>query len=157
MNKTDEEIMGLFRGELKECKQCTLVYPIDNFRNVSTTDRGIRSSPYCRSCVNDRQSKRYRSSGARYKRHGLTEVKLLELLLQQDNKCAICKDEFTVGLTDKGYKTYSYRIDHDHSCCDRDRSCGNCVRGLLCAPCNLGLGYFLNLRQYERAIDEYLD
>lgn len=32
-------------------------------------------------------------------------------------------------------------VDHDHTCCsDSERTCGNCIRGLLCSNCNTALG-----------------
>lgn len=34
-------------------------------------------------------------------------------------------------------------VDHDHACCPGKISCGKCVRGLICNPCNKGvLGHF---------------
>jgi hypothetical protein len=33
-------------------------------------------------------------------------------------------------------------IDHDHACCAGRRSCGQCVRGILCARHNLLIGQF---------------
>jgi hypothetical protein len=33
-------------------------------------------------------------------------------------------------------------VDHDHACCPGPKSCGKCVRFLLCDKCNVGLGSF---------------
>jgi hypothetical protein len=50
------------------------------------------------------------------------------------------------------------RIDHDHSCCPVplsgvSRSCGKCVRGLLCVRCNTWLGW---LEKYAESARTYL-
>lgn len=47
------------------------------------------------------------------------------LYVAQDKKCATC-----------GRKTKKLCVDHDHSCCPGPKSCGKCVRGLLCRQCN---------------------
>lgn len=33
-------------------------------------------------------------------------------------------------------------IDHDHSCCPGEGSCGSCIRGVLCNTCNTLAGHF---------------
>lgn len=76
----------------------------------------------------------------RYKRerlgkYGLSIEQYNAMLAAQGNVCAICRRDF------KGNK--DCHVDHDHLCCPEDaRSCGHCVRGLICSGCNNGLGLF---------------
>lgn len=64
------------------------------------------------------------------KSYNLT-VEQFELRLKQQNgKCAACG-------TDSPAK---WNVDHDHACCSGAKSCGNCIRGILCSHCNSALG-----------------
>lgn len=56
-------------------------------------------------------------------RYGITHEEYEMLLQKQHGLCAICK-----------VPTIKFHIDHDHKT--------NKVRGLLCGPCNMGLGLF---------------
>ena len=65
-------------------------------------------------------------------RYGVTPEWYDAKLAEQDGCCAICKHK------PNGEKL---SVDHDHKCCSGRRSCGKCLRGLLCQPCNATLGY----------------
>lgn len=47
------------------------------------------------------------------------------------NRTVVCADP--VDASD-------WIVDHDHSCCPGERSCGKCVRGLLDQKCNTMIG-----------------
>jgi hypothetical protein len=66
--------------------------------------------------------------------------------------CEICG----LSVQEGDYTTLT--VDHDHSCCDgKTRSCGLCVRGLLCMACQTGLASFKDkTTSLHRAI-EYLE
>lgn len=85
-------------------------------------------------------------------RYGLTQEAFDALLAEQGGRCAIC------GSTDPKTHHGRWHIDHDHSCCpNRDqRTCGECVRGLLCGQCNLGLGHFEDDPERLKAAIRYL-
>lgn len=105
---------------------------------------GRRQSAYCDDCRDrrqqEREKRRYEREGVRstaeqrykwaLKRYGLTVEDYERLLKEQHGRCASCGDEL-VGRA---------RVDHDHSCCPGTRSCGLCVRGLLCHHCNVAAG-----------------
>ena len=56
------------------------------------------------------------------------------LLVKQNGGCAIC------GGQNMDHRKLA--VDHDHSCCSgQKRSCGKCIRGLLCSRCNHMLGH----------------
>jgi hypothetical protein len=63
-------------------------------------------------------------------RYNLSRERRLALLAAQDNRCAICRVEFGSA------RALRPHIDHDHRCCSGNKSCGNCIRGLLCSKCN---------------------
>lgn len=71
--------------------------------------------------------------------HNLDHEQYLRLRRLQEDLCASCHEplDFT--------SLHQVHVDHDHSCCQGRMpggivSCGECVRGLLCRTCNLGIG-----------------
>lgn len=60
----------------------------------------------------------------------ITPERFEALLEAQNHKCPVCGCQLSA----------TPHVDHDHSCCPKKRSCGQCVRGLLCHHCNLMLG-----------------
>jgi hypothetical protein len=125
------------------CTVCQQELPVDRFIRDHQRDGIPRSR--CRSC-----------SGilARANKFNISFADVDRLFAFQDRRCALCPAEppHIDGLN----------LDHDHNCCpDKGRSCGKCVRGLLCWNCNAGV-----VTWYERLrgtvplyplFDKYLD
>lgn len=70
-------------------------------------------------------------------RYGLSVERFLEMMRDENRFCA----NPGCGSREK------LRMDHDHACCPYGKfeqktrvSCGECVRGWLCHPCNVTLG-----------------
>ena len=110
-----------------------------------TTGRETRCKK-CRQCLYKQQKERRKRTGhadhIQYK-FGMSELEFEMMLKAQDNKCAIC------GTTDPSNNWAKFLvIDHCHKT--------NRVRGLLCAKCNRGLGYFEDDPQTLRKAADYL-
>lgn len=80
-------------------------------------------------------------------KYGLTVQQYDEMLASQNGVCAICERP-------PGKKRLC--VDHDHLCCPGIKSCGKCVRGLLCDRCNRGIGLFGDSPQALKKAIRYL-
>lgn len=119
----------------KLCVKCSVWKPLVEYYNNKTTGDGLFAQ--CRDCLNARRSKR---------RYGVSKKELFDA---QEGKCAICGSLDIVGRVG--------HIDHDHNCCSGTETCGKCVRGILCARCNHGLGHFKDSSKNLRAAADYID
>lgn len=117
-----------------KCRPCA--------NKATNATRAIRmSNPEYRETYNAKQreyKKRKPRSYAKRKeqwlryKYNMTQQDYDNLLESQNGVCAICKQ---VCKSNK-----MLAIDHDHNCCPGDKSCGQCIRGLLCANCNGAIG-----------------
>jgi hypothetical protein len=92
-------------------------------------------------------SRRLSNRKYRISSYGLTQEYFSQILAAQYNACGMCHEPFEEGQR--------IHVDHDHACCrGKGRSCGKCIRGLLCHACNIALGHIE--RRYAMA-RTYLD
>lgn len=75
--------------------------------------------------------------------YGITPEQYAQMLELQDGKCLVC------GSTGNSESDTPLAVDHCH---DTMR-----IRGLLCAPCNMGLGHFRDDTSLMRLAIAYLE
>ena len=108
----------------KKCSDCLQWKSVEFFGLRNRHADGL--SYRCKECQRwDRYLKKY----------NITSAKIEKMLSVQDG-CAICH------INDPGVN--NWQIDHDHTCCPvgpgGGKTCGVCVRGILCSPCNRMIG-----------------
>ena len=81
-------------------------------------------------------------------KYGLSIDSYMEIFNAQNGVCKICKNPELNG------KRLS--VDHDHACCSGVKSCGQCIRGLLCSRCNKTLGMVEDNVEYLQSMIDYL-
>lgn len=141
---------------LKRCPKCGEVKSLDEFYKKASG----RPQSYCMQCAsvvsNKNRKARLRNRtpeervrwnlARRLANYNLTEHAFTQMLDSQDGAC-ICGTHIDVA---------SAYIDHDHACCPREGSCGQCVRGLLCRNCNTALGLLKDDPNSALALANYL-
>lgn len=133
---------------MKTCTKCRVEQHLDEFhasRRARDGRRGI-----CKLCAlaaarqwyganKERVAARprqraYSEKWRRTSRYGLAEGRFEEMLEEQGHACALCRAPFDLEAPRR-----QAHIDHEHACCPGQKSCGSCVRGLLCYRCNVCL------------------
>lgn len=114
---------------MKTCTQCGTEQPLVNFYWVKRTGK---HSSACKQCVcagakrwRDANPEKFRKAirnNQLLKKYGLKPGEYEALVEAQGGRCAICE------VAPEG----NLRVDHDHETGE--------VRGLLCHPCNAGIG-----------------
>jgi hypothetical protein len=146
---------------MKTCSKCGTTKALDQF-SIKNKETGTRNA-WCKTCNREYQKLHYQNNkqvyrnkarayeaenggnlGKRLRLYHLSESAYLEMLQKHSGMCWICKTRPATV------------IDHDHSCCFSEGSCGKCVRGLLCGGCNSGLGLLGDTELSLRNALEYL-
>ncbi len=136
---------------LKVCRDCSAEKSLDEFHPHGSTRDRLR--PECKDCRSARSKERYRPDEfqqyMRKRLYGLSREDYDALLARQGGVCAVCRRP-----SDRMH------VDHDHACCPTNRhqrkTCGRCVRGLLCSNCNTALGLLGESVATLRSAAEYL-
>ena len=125
----------------KKCSDCKVWKPTQQF-GVRT--RHLDGLTYrCKEC----------QSQARYLKKYNLDMQTMQLMLTAQGGCAICH------TLDPGLN--KWQADHDHSCCpvgpSGGKTCGKCLRGILCSPCNRMLGIVKEDKQTLLSAIQYLE
>lgn len=124
----------------KRCRSCLEFLDPGHFTARTSEKDGLHR--YCRPC------QKYKLLWTQYR---LSQDEVNRRLEEQGHGCAICE----TPIAFQGDNLFT--VDHDHACCDSHKSCGECVRALLCHLCNQALGSMRDDPSRLRAAAEYLE
>lgn len=132
------------------CSVCKKAKLHEEFNRSANTANGLHSR--CRDCSHALPKVPYAKKREQklLRRFNMSSAEFDERLRFQGGRCAICRTEEPGGPG-------TWRVDHDHKCCPEERTCGQCVRALLCHLCNAGLGFFKDDSARLREAANYLE
>jgi len=116
---------------LKHCSLCQRDLPIESFN---------KKRKECKDCSKDLKL---------FGRYGITREQYNAKLEEQSGRCAICP----ATPEESGV----FHNDHDHKCCPTIKTCGKCLRGLICSKCNTAIGLMNDNPERLRKAAEYVE
>lgn len=136
-------------GHSNWCTPCERDYNRERMRNQTPEQRARRNAQARARGPRPFEQTRRHKLWATYR---ITPEQYDELLEKQGGRCAIP----ACGAIEPGGMGH-WHVDHDHSCCPDKKSCGRCVRGLLCSRCNPMLGMARDDKEILRSAVDYLE
>jgi hypothetical protein len=112
-------------GAYPDCKICTALKNKEWYTSNKERHAAMSANWYAKNktrATQKQQDWHYRSN------YGISYEDFLALAEKQNNKCLIC----AIDLTFTGKKQTRAVLDHDHDTGE--------IRGVLCSPCNTGIG-----------------
>lgn len=127
------------------CKECVKLNKRDHYLENQEDIKALRREDRKK---NPRRHRQYDMK----KRFKIGYEEFDKLFSEQGSVCAGC------GTTESGQESGEWHIDHDHGCCPaRGKTCGKCIRGILCRACNLTLGNAQDSIERLRGLADYLE
>jgi hypothetical protein len=132
---------------MKTCHKCKETKPFSDFHADKNRSNGLTGK--CKACkasynaakrLADPEFYKYK---ALYYRYSISKDRYLEMTANGCESCGSFK---------------SLHVDHDHNCCPyeegkRDgKTCGKCVRGILCKRCNTAEGLVGSIETAEKLL-----
>lgn len=142
-------------SDTKRCPRCERTLPLDSF---AVSAKNVRQT-YCRSCNSAyvaewmRNNEGRRAANRLWTYYRLRREDWEAMWDRQNGQCALCR----MGLDET-----KMVVDHDHRCCPGERSCGRCVRAILCRRCNTAVGWLecqpnYSLESFVGRVMQYVD
>lgn len=137
------------------CKGCDQLKPREDFSRCSAIKRGYQHR--CKLCFKNRYPQNTFARARNLKsKYGISLEQYEMLSLAQNDVCAICEQPESKIHTISGIPV-NLAVDHDRSCCPQEKTCGRCLRGLLCDRCNRAVGMFRDSPAILRSAIAYLE
>lgn len=147
----------LYRDE-EPCRPCKDAH--NSYMEAYRRQRGVKAQPPLQPCGTEAGYSRHRRKdevacapclqahnlGGQAHQYGISVPIMSALFDEFGGKCWACLMHSATN------------VDHDHDCCDGARSCGACVRGVLCWRCNVVEGHLKDWPEGSKAVFRtYLD